>query len=159
MIEEIKNYLEVTASFSQKHQNKDWSYSCISDFILKNGKAYTADMDWIVRTDFTFAKGKTKECFTNTFNFVESIGEENFKYVEGYAYSIAIPMLHAWAVDENGWVFDPTWKDGKAYFGVEFPLDYVRKIILQRKRWGVFDAWEIGFPLLTGEHEYPIDNN
>jgi len=149
LIEEIKNYLQVTADFAKEHHNNDWPYSCISDFILKNGKAYKLHYS----AKF-LPQGRMGECFRNALHFVER-GGKDFKYVEGYAFSVCIPMMHAWAAEGNH-VFDPTWKDGQAYFGVEFPLSYVRKVIFQREKWGVIDAWDIGFPLLTGKHEYPI---
>ena len=78
--------------------------------------------------------------------------ETGLSYVEGYAHSI-IPVLHAWVTDGKN-ALDPTWDNGKKYYGVIFPFWYVTKILLKRKAYGVIDCWELDFPLLTGKDNY-----
>lgn len=135
---------------------KGFIYNNLYDFVLKTGRPHK-----VPKRRPPIPLWKKGECFMNAFKIVDdyflerkSLGQ--LTYVEGYAYTVGIPMLHAWAIDPYDCVFDPTWEEGKAYYGVEFPLDYVRKVILKRKAWGVLDCWEIGWPLLTGEDDYPI---
>lgn len=147
-IKSLIGFLENCAKLQPRP--KGFIYSNIYDFVLKNGSEH-------IPNDPIINMGEKGMCFMNSFNLVEN-KNGSLRYVEGYAYKVCIPMLHAWAIDENNYVYDPTWKDGKAYYGVTFPLDYVRKIILRRKKWGVLDCWEIGWPLLTGEDPYPIED-
>jgi hypothetical protein len=106
-----------------------------------------------------FNGGAAKECFMNAYRLAEG---SDLIYVEGYATSV-IPVLHAWVLDprpnDSGKIIETTWENpGEEYFGVAMPMDYVRKVLLARKFYGVLDCYEIGFPLLTGEHEWPPKN-
>jgi len=123
-------------------------YSCIEEFVLKHGREYE-----ISPLIFPRNRGKKKECFKNATLLSFKRG---WTYVEGYAFGIAMPMLHGWCVNEDGIVVDPTWDNGKMYFGVEFSMSYVEAVILQKKTYGVLDNWEMGFPLLTAKHPYPM---
>lgn len=52
-----------------------------------------------------------------------------FIYFEGLATSaqLGIPLEHAWLADAEGKVWDATWKDGRDYFGVQIPRDFIVK--------------------------------
>jgi hypothetical protein len=65
--------------------------------------------------------GKFRECFMNALNYAT---ENGMIYCEGYACGV-IPVLHAWCIDKEGNVIDPTWEKGKDYIGVPFKTDYV----------------------------------
>jgi len=148
--QELLKFLRTMSKFNANYKPKDFKYGNLYEFVLRNGSLHKATCG----TPY-LEMGKKKECFKNAFDLCER--EDGYlRYVEGYAYSFGFPMLHAWAIDPGNYVYDPTWEDGKAYYGVTFPLHYVREIILKRKAWGVLDCWEIGYPLLTGEDEYPI---
>ena len=149
----LTEFLVTMAAFNSAKKPNGFKYKNMYEFILKNGNLHK-----IIEAEYTpiYKMGKKKECFTNAYNLVDNFPDK-LTYVEGYACSVSIPIYHAWAVSKTGHVFDPTWNGGKAYYGVEFPLDYVRKTILKRKCWGVIDAWEIGWPLLTGEDPYPTE--
>jgi hypothetical protein len=77
-------------------------------------------------------------------------------YVEGLAYCGLIPTLHAWCVDADGNVYDPTWRWGTGHYdvehgellGVPMSLDFVRETVLTRERYGVLDNFEQGYPVL-----------
>jgi len=139
----VREYLaKVTEMRRQIRSNK--KYSCIEEFVLKNGKEFTS------QNGEKLKRGRMKQCFKNAYHLAEDF---NLIYVEGYAsfMGLGFPVLHAWCVGKDGNVYDPTWKNGGEYFGVPFDLMYVRKIILRRERFGVIDNVEMGFPLLAGK--------
>ena len=150
-INSVIQYLEfITESVTRMNSSlrRQLKYQCNEQFVRENGQLFKPKplLSYI-------KKGRTHECFMNAYHCAE---RHNLLYVEGYAHSV-IPTMHAWIADETGNAFDPTWKKmGEEYFGVVFPLEYVNKIIFARECYGVIDSWELGFPLLTGEHEYPI---
>lgn len=56
-----------------------------------------------------------------------------FLYYEGFATTDDfdnLPFEHGFLVHE-GKVLDPTWKNGRDYFGVQIPVDFVRKEIVK----------------------------
>lgn len=59
-------------------------------------------------------------------------------YCEGFAVPPDLfPIEHAWLVDSNGCVIDPTWKDGTDYFGVVLRKDFVLNHMLKTKKYGI----------------------
>ena len=142
-ITNLKDYLCMMIEFKKKNfPNQKWPYSCFEDFVFQNGRSFTN------HSKKTIKRGKMKECFMNAYRLAESSG---FIYVEGFAISsIGFPVLHAWCIDSNDNVYDPTWSDGKEYFGVPFKIEYVLKTMLKRKSYGVIDNFECRFPLISG---------
>jgi hypothetical protein len=142
----VTEYLEQMTNLVRglKRAN-DWKYQCIEEFVLKNGKVFSVNGTKVKR-------GRTKECFKNAFCLAEY--NPDLSYVEGYAtfFNLGFPVLHAWCVDKQGNVYDPTWKKlGDEYFGVVFELSFVRETIFARKKFGVIDNREMNFPLLSGK--------
>jgi hypothetical protein len=65
-------------------------------------------------------------CYQNAYHLV--IDHPDLTYVEGYADS----MKHAWCVDAQGNVIDPTWtrlKHAKTYYGIAFNTRWVLKSV------------------------------
>ena len=63
-------------------------------------------------------------------------------YVEGQISVYGIPIEHAWCVNADGVVIDPTLKPDKDvgdYFGVPFLTDYVSKAVLRNGVYGLLD--------------------
>ncbi len=63
------------------------------------------------------------------------LNREDIFYVEGYAINVVdlpIPIEHAWLVDGDGTVIDPTWPNAgdHVYYGVAFKLEVVEKAII-----------------------------
>ena len=66
------------------------------------------------------------------------------KYVEGKIACYGIPIDHAWCVDENGFVVDPTIRDNSDghisnYFGVKFYTVYLAAAISLNDSYGLLD--------------------
>ncbi len=96
-------------------------------------------------------------CFANSYRLLKRHGKRlGLAYAEGYAISENVemnPTLHAWCVDRDGTVYDPTWKNGRAYFGIAFKRDYVFDTIKQRETngdlyFGLLDDWANRYPLI-----------
>jgi hypothetical protein len=118
-------------------------YFGVNDFILREGKVWRP-----AALPAHVSKGKQNYCFMNALNLAADTG---FTYVEGVAASV-FPTMHAWCVDENGVVVDPTWRDpaNSLYYGVAFRLDYVLETVGERGYYGIIENHEQDFPLLTG---------
>lgn len=81
-----------------------------------------------------------KECFRNAWLIADCCPE--LTYCEGYAVSpFSIwPTIHAWAVDRDGMVYDPTWRDpeNSLYLGVQFCDEMVRETLLRTHCYSMF---------------------
>ena len=95
--------------------------------------------DWILANGETFTNkvkarrlGKKKACYYNA--QMDALDDPDIEYYEGYGITnfIGLPFEHGFNV-KNGKVIDPTWEDGKLYFGVKIPKDFYRRIMLDTK--------------------------
>ena len=149
---DIKDYLKFVQKARGNRKPKGWEYTCIEDFILKNGRKMK-----IEPLPEGIKRGEPRQCFKNAFLLAL---ENGFTYCEGYANSVVpLPLMHAWCVDKNGIVIDPTWEDGKDYFGVEIPMEIANRIILKSGHYGVIDTWDLKFPFLSGEETLRENKN
>lgn len=91
-----------------------------------------------------------QQCFQNALKLATQRPE--LTYVEGYAISI-MPVSHAWCIDRDGFVVDPTWvkNQGSVYFGLPFHTDYVWKTVGNSDSWSVLFDWMGDYPLCTGK--------
>lgn len=84
--------------------------------------------------------GTPQNCFQDAWKL--AMVHHDLTYCEGEAMNI-IPVHHAWCVDKEGRVIDPTWSSigdtgEHAYFGVKIPNDELSKRIMQKKTYGYF---------------------
>ncbi len=91
-------------------------------------------------------KGEPKSCYQNCTSALLKYPELN--YCEGFAISneVSIIIAHAWLVDCNSFVVDPTWNENFTdciYFGVVFTEDFVREIALKTKCYGILDNYRV----------------
>ena len=137
----LMEYLEaVTKMFPKEAKREGREYSSVEEFVLKHGKFYTPK-----ELPKNVLEGKVKDCYMNAWHLATE--RKDLTYVEGYAASV-IPVMHAWCVDKQGNVIDPTWGTGKAYYGVPFTTDYIMKTAMRRKYFGILDNYQEGYPLL-----------
>ena len=126
-------------------------FSSQYDFVLKEG----------IECEYTgnprpkgcgVRKMQDQQCFRNA-HIVAMRLPERYAYVEGFALGM-IPVPHAWLIDMDGKVVDPTWNKETCaeYIGVPLDLRYVNRIILSREVYGVVDNWEHDWPILVGDH-------
>lgn len=81
--------------------------------------------------------GQLGQCYENAYHLAMNQG---LHYVEGLAIpgAVGFAMDHAWCVDDDGQVFDPTWDNGQDYFGVPFSYDGLATIYDQSGHHSVF---------------------
>lgn len=86
-------------------------------------------------------RGPKRNCFGNAMH--AAIANPDLIYCEGYANAV-IPTMHAWCVDGEGTVWDPTWDEeqGRDYYGIPFNIDFVVAWTMAKGTTGVlpFDA-------------------
>lgn len=75
--------------------------------------------------------GKEKRCYNNSVAY--SRARDDLIYAEGYALDpeIGFPIEHAWLIDSQGKVLDPTWdeNDDHTYFGIAFKTSFVIEML------------------------------
>lgn len=102
--------------------------------VAAHGQAYHFDKETFKGSDKTMHM-----CYQEAGR--AAMNNHNLTYVEGYVSVHGVPIEHAWTVDVQGKVHDPTLKDGKGilgYFGVPLRTDYVTKTAMRTKVWGIF---------------------
>ena len=98
-------------------------------FLLETGACWDEIAPWPQDR----MRGEMGECYSNASLLSWETGWE---YVEGMASTtgLGIPMWHAWCLDDQGRVVDPTWADGENYFGVIIPRD-VSTVVTSATEW------------------------
>ena len=145
----LEKHLVVVAEMLRKCTPVHQEFMSIQEFVLKHGKHYPAR-----KTVENVPSSTPKECFKNALELAWSSIE--YTYCEGFISVHGVPIQHAWCVNKNGLVVDPTIQTPKSdyeYFGVCFNTEFVTKSVLKRKRYGIIDNPEQRFPLLQGKHE------
>jgi hypothetical protein len=110
-------------------------------FALKHGRFFEAQP-----LPKPYRRGEMKRCFANTAELVKR--HPDLTYCEGWCVAM-IACHHAFAVDPQGRVVDPTWDEPERclYFGVPFTRDALMKRALRGFR-SFFQDWEARHPLL-----------
>ncbi len=121
----IRTFLEMMASL----ENVDRGHARL---LLARGRHFIP-----MGLPSNYRRGIAKQCFANSQRIVmrsfAKTGMGGIRYAEGYAcsgkLSVSLPIHHAWIVDENGQVIDPTWEcpETSVYFGVTFETGFLRE--------------------------------
>lgn len=120
----IKTYLKQIRELVKGNKNAKEFYS----FIIEKGKEFKNSeiKDERVLKWIKSRKPQKKNCYYNS--QLLALAVKGLKYFEGWAYTdMGIPLEHSWLVDKKNKVIDVTWEKGVKYFGLEIPLDFVRK--------------------------------
>lgn len=140
----LQEYLKAWIKLSKKSGHKNiGNYSCFEEFVYRNGQPFKTQI-----SPKSLKRGRMKECYRNALMLM--LDNPSYLYVEGYATGI-IPVMHAWCIDKKGNVIDPTWADGKEYFGVIFKRSYALEQALKDGKVGLIDNWQAEWPLLRLE--------
>lgn len=151
-------------------------YSCFEDFVVQHGREYTQAPLSPEQRRYVQACAKrwgrplpVRQCFYNSqMLLLFADNDERLTYCEGYGWRF-IPCLHGWLVLDGKHVIDTTWRmdkpmgrgplanralgewnDERAYCGVTFSREYVRRYVMDRKHGGsLIDDFKGNYPLLT----------
>jgi DNA topoisomerase IB len=107
----------------------------MSEYLAKHGQEFTP-----APLPTNISPGKQGECYQNATLLI--VGHPELSYVEGYGEVNGLPGLvfaHAWAVDKEGKVVDPTWKftEKNRYFGVKYNNEKILALFVKQKVYGV----------------------
>jgi len=94
----------------------------------------------VTKDTYKGKRGTVHQCYRNAGTLASS--NKNLTYVEGFTSVCGIPLAHAWVIDKNNNVIDPTIKgslDNKVeeYFGIPFTQEYLNLTILKTGIWGL----------------------
>lgn len=133
------------------HTLKRHERTCPYRYVLKHGEPFEAAP---LPKPHAYRRFRAQGgCFANAARL--ALHHDALTYVEGYGWTRAagdFPLLHAWCLNGDGRVVDPTWTEPTGYYGVRLPESLVREGALERGAYGsLLDDWERGFPLIRGE--------
>lgn len=159
----LKTFLKAELSLMRKARcgNKLNGWYTTGHFVLKNGRQWNNGHPLPDDVE----PMKEKMCFKNAAQM--AIDSNRFIYCEGYGLSI-IPVMHAWCLDKDGNVIDPTWaslpfEKGREYFGIAINTKYLIAHLCETERWGsLIDAWETRWPMLHDDPKlwrHPINDS
>jgi hypothetical protein len=143
----LREELAVTVEFQRQHtaMPEEFVYHGLYDLILQEGEEFTpASYD----EEKYGPRGRERECFKNAAEL--ALWDDGLTYVEGYGWGFmpGLAAHHAWCVDEEGQVVDPTWQDAHAYLGLRITDGDLRRVLLATETYGVLDRWQDRWPEL-----------
>lgn len=129
----ILEYLQAIESMSAEIGRKS-----IEGVVLRHGRSFQPPVN---PRPAGIKKGRDRQCYMNSYRIASQMG---WTYVEGFAISsdtIAIPVQHAWVVDDKGSVIETTWRrSGAEYYGIPLEFSFMHKVMLETKCYGILDA-------------------
>jgi hypothetical protein len=123
-------------------REKAFGENIFTRFMLTAGREYP-----FTPGSFAGARGTPKECYSNAAHL--AIWNSRLTYVEGLVHTI-MPIEHAWCIDEDGTVVDPTLDltgrvgEIHAYWGVPFRTDYLKRALRANGVYGLLDIFYSG---------------
>ena len=130
-IDRLKSFLGKQAQLMRKiHPHPDWKYGGFEELTLDCG----IEMSFAPLPE-DIDRGLPKSCYYNSFQLLKE--DLDLTYCEGYALEpeLPLPLIHAWLVNKDGRVIDPTWNDCDAvYLGIPFDTKWFIELLRSRNR-------------------------
>ncbi len=118
----------------------------VRSLMLTHGRPF-----YMNERSFVGRRGGKKKCYMNAYTLADPYNIEDMRkrfhldpgcnpvYVEGWCYECHMVIEHAWCLDQNGRVIDPTLREGHAsgYFGIPFQWDYVWRTASRTEGYGI----------------------
>ena len=142
---EAKLYVEQTLGAYRiftEQGTKIWGDpTVVYEFLLEYGQEFKG-YPWKKFRGRGYRMMKRNHCFENAFKMADWMG---LRYCEGYAFTGVIPVHHAWCLDDDGLVVDPTWRESLIrkpqatwdYFGITFDIDRVAHFMAGKPTWSL----------------------
>lgn len=110
------------------------AYSASARVLKARGREFTPGPG-----TFTGKRMRQKRCYENAARM--AMNDSRYTYVEGIVTVFGIPIDHAWVLDADGEIVDPTIRpkadeDPAIYFGVPVPTADLFKVLGKTKVWG-----------------------
>lgn len=124
------------------------SCKAVHSLLLKHGRAW-----YIGKGTFTGRRASRKQCYMNAYALADN--NQNLIYTEGWCWS-RFYLAHAWCIDQDGQVIDPTLREATGYYGIPFKWDFVRATASRTKVYGIISESNIDLlesPAETFIHE------
>lgn len=130
---DLETYLRGVAESMAARRQTPYRYASYEALVLDRGQPWPG-----TRLPRIAVRGPMKMCYDNTLRLVRAARRRPLRlplrYVEGYAIPWIdgrgyIPVQHAWAIDPDGDVWDPTWPEPErsAYYGIAFEWEEVER--------------------------------
>jgi hypothetical protein len=155
-------FLRLKVRLRDRPLKPGYTYTSVEDWLLTNGRLWTpAPLPARIRPM------PIKQCYQNAF-LLAARSKGRYRYVEGIAYGVIPDIDHAWCVDDQDRVLDPTWCQpnrpdggpGLAYFGAVFELDALRELRADTDLLSILHDYPRKYPLLKQPrrpaHEVPM---
>ena len=113
----------------RKYEEYPSYYKPISPLILRCGRPW-----YIGERTFAGRRARRKQCYMNSYSLVDRNPE--MIYVEGWC-SNEIIFPHAWCIDAEGQVIDPTLREADGYYGIPFQWKYVQATASRTMVYGI----------------------
>lgn len=132
-IDDIKQYLIAMSEFNKRqHADKKNVYSCYEELVLERGRGF----EYNSYPD-NLEIGVSGHCHYNCLELLNIYPE--FIYCEGYGFPkrIGIGLSHAWLIDKNNKIVDPTpsWHEPETvYYGIAFNYDWILNLYIERQK-------------------------
>ncbi|BAZ47091.1 hypothetical protein NIES4102_41370 (plasmid) [Chondrocystis sp. NIES-4102] len=131
MINILKEFLSKQAQFARETRpNLYWKYAGFEELVLDLG----VEMSFSPLPE-DIKLGFQKGCYYNSFRVL--VDNPDLIYCEGYALQsdLSLPLIHAWLVNEDGQIIDPTWNNcNTVYLGIPFNTEWFIKLLRSRDR-------------------------
>lgn len=114
--DELLQYLEMVVGLQHSWYAGERTYVSYDHLILEKGVAFREFGDELPKMESGW-------CFSNAREI--AMADDSYTYCEGYGCSV-LPLHHAWLVDSDDRVVDPTWGhlyDPTGYRGIRFSRD------------------------------------
>lgn len=122
----VEQMLEAHRFFNEQDKVTWRDPTPVYEFVLANGQEWNGTT-WTKFRGRGYHKMRLRQCFQNAFTM--SLIRPELTYYEGFAWAGLITVHHAWCVDDQGLVVDPTWRKSAQrdlpeteweYFGIGF---------------------------------------
>jgi hypothetical protein len=160
LLEKGENFLAIPTLASQdriiakiitsirKYEEYPSYYKPISPLILRHGRPW-----YIGERTFAGRRARRKQCYMNSYTLVDR--NPGLIYVEGWCWK-ETSFAHAWCIDAEGQVIDPTLREADGYYGIPFRWEYVQATASRTMVYGVISNSDSD--LLTAPAETFIDD-